>query len=180
MRQPPGGQPPADQLFPDTTFTETWSADVGDERVSARHYGRAHTSGDAVITFERANVVHMGDLMFNQRHPVVDRAAGATIRGWKAVLERTVRDHAGDTVYIFGHANTSLPVTGSQADLARFGEYFGALLAFVETQMKAGRSREEILAMRDPLKGFESFGRFGQPGPRDALACAHEELTAAG
>ena len=27
---------------------------------------RAHTSGDAVITFERANVAHMGDLMFNR------------------------------------------------------------------------------------------------------------------
>ena len=30
MRQPPGGQPPADQLYPDTTFTESWSADIGD------------------------------------------------------------------------------------------------------------------------------------------------------
>ena len=69
MRTPPGAQPPADQLFPDTTFTETWSADAGDERMVARHYGRAHTSGDAVITFERANIAHMGDLMFNQRHP---------------------------------------------------------------------------------------------------------------
>src|SRR5690606_25334726 len=57
MRQPPGGgQTPEDQLFPDTTFTESWSADVGDERITARYYGRAHTSGDAVITFERANV----------------------------------------------------------------------------------------------------------------------------
>jgi cyclase len=82
MRQPPGGQSPADQLFPETTFTETWSADAGDERVLAPYYGRAHTSGDVVITFERANVVHMGDLMFNQLHPVVDRAAGATIRNW--------------------------------------------------------------------------------------------------
>jgi glyoxylase-like metal-dependent hydrolase (beta-lactamase superfamily II) len=179
MRQPPGGQPPADQLFPDTTFAETWSADVGDERVRARHYGRAHTSGDAVITFERANVVHMGDLMFNQRHPVVDRAAGATMRGWMTVLERTTRDHASDTVYIFGHANTGLPVTGSQADLARFRDYLGAVLAFVETQVKAGRSREEVLAMRDPLAGFESFGRFGQPNPRDALTCAYEEVTTA-
>jgi hypothetical protein len=43
--------------------------------------------------------------------------------------------------------------------------------------VKAGRSREEILAMRDPLKGFESFGRFGQPNPRDALTCAYEEIT---
>jgi glyoxylase-like metal-dependent hydrolase (beta-lactamase superfamily II) len=177
MRQPPGAQPPADQLFPDTTFTDTWSADVGDERVVARHHGRAHTSGDAVITFERANVAHMGDLMFNQRHPVVDRAAGATIRNWITVLERTPRDHSADTVYIFGHANTGLPVTGSQAELARFRDYLSALMAFVDAQVKAGKSREEILAMRDPLKGFESFGRFGNPGARDALTCAYEEIT---
>jgi glyoxylase-like metal-dependent hydrolase (beta-lactamase superfamily II) len=178
MRQPPGGQPPADQLFPDTTFTETWSADVGDERVTAKYYGRAHTSGDAAITFERANVVHMGDLMFNQRHPVVDRAAGATIRGWMTVLERTSHDHANDTIYVFGHGGAGLPVTGSQADLARFRDYLGAVLAFVESQAKAGRSREEILAMRDPLRGFENFGRFGQANPRDVLTCAYEEITA--
>jgi cyclase len=177
MRQPPGAQPPADQLFPDTTFPENWQSDVGDERVSARHYGRAHTSGDIVVTFERANVVHMGDLMFNQRHPVVDRAAGATIRNWINVLERTPRDHAADTIYIFGHANAGLPVTGSASDLLRFRDYFGALLSHVEAQHKAGLSREQILAVRDPLKGFESYGRFGNPSPRDALTCAYEEVT---
>ncbi len=175
--QPPAGaQPAADQLFPDTTFEGSWAADLGDERLLGRHYGRAHTSGDIVVTFERANVAHMGDLMFNQRHPVVDRAAGASIRNWMTVLERTPRDHANDTIYIFGHANTGLPVTGSAADLAKFRDYLGALMAFVETQVKAGRSREEILAMRDPLKGFESFGRFGQPGGRDPLTVAYEEV----
>ena len=178
MRQPPGAQPPTDQLYPDTTFTDNWSAEVGDERVRARYYGRAHTSGDAVITFERANVAHMGDLMFNQRHPVVDRAAGALIRNWMTVLERTPRDHSNDTVYIFGHANTGLAVTGGQGDLAHFRDYLGALIAFVEAQVKAGKSRDEILAMRDPLKGFETFGRFGQAGPRDPLTCAYEEVTA--
>jgi glyoxylase-like metal-dependent hydrolase (beta-lactamase superfamily II) len=180
MRQPPGAQTPttAEQLYPDTTFTETWSADVGDERITARHYGRAHTSGDATITFERANIVHMGDLMFHQRHPVVDRAAGATLRGWMTVLDRTIRDHANDTTYIFGHAGTGLPITGASADLIRFKDYIGALLAFVETQVKAGKSRDEILAMRDPLAGFENFGRFGQANPRDPLTCAYEEITA--
>jgi cyclase len=174
---PPGGQPDADQLLPDTTFAETWTADVGDERVVARHYGRAHTGGDAVITFERANVVHMGDLMFHRRHPVVDRAAGATLRGWMNVLDRTVAAHANDTVYIFGHASTGLPVTGDHTDLARFRDYLGAVLAFVDAQIRAGRGRDEILAMRDPLAGFAEFGRFGQPGPRDAVQCAYEEIT---
>ncbi len=178
MRQPPGGEAPAEQLYPDVTFTEQWAADVGGERVSARHHGRAHTSGDAVITFERANVVHMGDLMFHQRHPVVDRAAGATIRGWMAVLEQTVRDHDADTIYIFGHAQQGLPVTGGASALTAFRDYLGALLAFVEAQVQAGRTREEILAMREPLAGFESHGPFGRPGPRDALTCAYEEVTA--
>lgn len=180
MRQPPGGQPPADQLFPDTTFTETWSADTGDEKVTAKYYGRAHTSGDAVITLERANVVHMGDLMFNQRHPVVDRSAGATMRNWITVLDGAMKDHSSDTVYIFGHANTNLGptgVVGNAADLTRFRDYLGAVLAFVEAQVKAGKSRDEVLAMRDPLAGFESFGRFGNANPRDPLTCAYEEVT---
>ncbi len=178
MRQPPGGQPPADQLYPDTTFTDTWSAVVGDEEVRAAHHGRAHTSGDAVITFAHANVVHMGDLMFNKRHPVVDRAAGATIRNWMTVLERTVAEHSPDTTYIFGHANTGFPVTGDHTDLTDFRDYLGALLSFVESQIQAGHSREEILAMRDPLPGFEVYGPFGRPGPRDPLTCAYDEITA--
>lgn len=178
MRRPPGGQPPSDPLYPDTTFTERWSADVGDERVVARHYGRAHTSGDAVVTFEQANVVHMGDLMFHLRHPVVDRAAGATIRNWMTVLDRAVHDHAADTVYVFGHARANAPVTGDRTALEGFRAYLDALLGFVEARVRAGHGRDEILAMRDPLEGFESYGPFGQAGPRDALTCAYEEVTA--
>jgi glyoxylase-like metal-dependent hydrolase (beta-lactamase superfamily II) len=183
MRNVPGAPPPQagttppEQLYPDTTFTETWSADVADEKVSAKYYGRAHTSGDAVITFERANVAHMGDLMFNQRHPVVDRAAGASLKSWMQILDRVPKDHSSDTVYIFGHANAGLPVVGSDKDLATFRDYLGALLAFVEVQTKAGKSRDEVLAMRDPLKGFETFGRFGQANARDPLTCAYEEVT---
>ena len=93
-------------------------------------------------------------------------------------FRNTLRD-TKDTIYIFGHANTGLPVTGNRDALRGFQSYLGALLAFVEAQVKAGKSRDEVLAMRDPLAGFESYGRFGQPGPRDALTCAYEEVTAA-
>ena len=164
-------------LYPDTTFTHIWSAEVGDERIVARHHGRGHTSGDAVITFERANVVHMGDLMFNQRHPVIDRGAGASIRNWTRLLDQVVNAHARDTIYIFGHAGTGLPVTGSSAELLKFRDYLGALTTFVERQVAAGRSREEVLAMREPLAGFEAWGPFGQASARDPLTVAYEEVT---
>ena len=174
--QPPAADAPA-PLYPDTTFTHSWSADVGDERIVARHHGRAHTSGDAVITFERANVVHMGDLMFHRRHPVVDRAAGASMRNWARLLEQVANAHARDTIYVFGHAGTGLPVTGGAADLLHFRDYLGAVLAHVERHVAAGRSREEILAMREPLAGFEAWGAFGQAGPRDPLTVAYDEVT---
>jgi hypothetical protein len=86
-------------------------------------------------------------------------------------------DHAADTIYIFGHANTGLPVTGSRTDLHRFRDYLGAVLGFVETQVQAGKSREEVLAMREPLPGFEAWGRFGTANPRDALTVAYEEVV---
>ena len=111
---------PPEPLYPDTTFTHSWPTEVGDERISARHHGRGHTSSDAVITFERANVVHMGDLAFHRRHPGVHRAAGASMRNWARLLQGVVSAHARDTVYIFGQAGERLPVTGSSAELLQF------------------------------------------------------------
>jgi len=174
----PAAQPPApEMLYPDVTFSHMWTGDVGDERIVARHHGRGHTSGDAVITFERANVVHMGDLMFHRRHPVVDRAAGASMRNWARLLEQVTNAHTRDTIYIFGHAGANLPVIGSSAELLGFRDYLVALLAFVEKQVTAGKSREEVLAMREPLAGFETWGPFGQAGARDPLTVAYEEVT---
>lgn len=176
MRRPPGGQPPEDQLYPDVTFAEAWSADVGDETVTARHYGRAHTSGDVTVTFERANVVHMGDLVFHRRHPVVDRAAGATLAGWMQVLDRTLSDHPQDAVYVFGHAAEGLPLTGTHTDVRRFHDYLGAVLEWVGAGIRAGRSRDEILADGGPLPGFEEFGPFRESGARESRTCAWEEI----
>ncbi len=177
MHNPPGGEPPEDQLYPDVTFADSWSTDAGAEHVTAKFYSRAHTSGDVVVTFERANVAHMGDLMFNRRHPVVDRAAGATLRGWTTALDGALADHDADTLYIFGHAATDLPVTGQREDVVHFQDYLGAVLAFVEAQVKAGHSEDEIMAMREPLTGFEEFGPFGRTSPREILTCAYAEVT---
>lgn len=37
------------QAYADTTFTDDWNASLGDEIVSARYYGPAHTGGDVVV-----------------------------------------------------------------------------------------------------------------------------------
>ncbi len=40
------------------------------------------------IHFEQANVVHLGDLYFNQRYPVIDWGSGGHIDGVVAAVDR--------------------------------------------------------------------------------------------
>jgi cyclase len=147
-----------EQLSPDTTFTDVWREQIGDEWVRAKYYGRAHTGGDAVITFERANVAHMGDLLFNRRIPVIDRVNGAIVANWVSVLEKAAADHANDTTYISGHAGANLPVTCTKADLTFFRDYLTALLDHTRAAIKAGQTREQFTATTPTLAGFEMFG----------------------
>jgi glyoxylase-like metal-dependent hydrolase (beta-lactamase superfamily II) len=167
----PGAE--AAQAYADTTFAESWSATLGRETVHARHLGPAHTGGDSVIFFEQANVVHMGDLVFNRLHPYIDKAAGASIAGWITVLERVVKGHEADTLFIFGHAKEGWKVTGDRTDLLFQRDYLSALLDYVRGQIKAGKPREEIVKSTAELRGFPDHG----PLIERALAAAYEELT---
>jgi glyoxylase-like metal-dependent hydrolase (beta-lactamase superfamily II) len=168
----------------DVTFTDRWSVDLGGERVTAVFFGAAHTGGDAVVVFERANVVHLGDLVFNRLPPFVDRAAGASIRNWIRVLEAVLREHPG-AEFIFGHGNRDA-IAGSATDVANFRGYLGAVLGHVERGIAAGRSLEEI-ARIDALPGFSEYSdvlkNYPSAFPRftlsHVLTAAHQELTGA-
>lgn len=165
---------PAEPTIPDRTFTEVWSFDHGDERVTAKHYGPAHTGGDAVIRFERANVAHMGDLMFNRMHPVIDRPNGASIANWIVVLQTVAKELPSDTIYIFGHAGQGHEITGSNKDLQHHANYLNALLDWTRSQVKAGRTREQVLESKDIIPGFDDYG----PLTQRPLGAAYDEVTA--
>ena len=160
------------QAYADTTFDKDWKTTVGKETVSARHYGPAHTGGDIAITFESANIVHMGDLMSFQRNPRADRPAGASIQNWGRVLENVVKDHGNDTIYIFGHSKVGERVTGSGKDLLELRDYFTAMLDFTRKQIASGKSLEEVMKTQ-AIPGFERY-----EGTPTALQAAYEELTA--
>src|SRR5574338_1721984 len=133
------------QLYPDQTFSETWSEKFGKEKISLSYFGRGHTDGDAMIHFEHANIVHMGDLVFNRRHPFVDRSAGASMKSWIEVLDKAVNKFDKNTLFIYGHALDGYDVTGNADDLKKFGDYLGQVLQFAESEIKAGKTKEEFL-----------------------------------
>jgi cyclase len=169
----PGAAPQPELVVANVTYEKTWRETVGGEVMALKHYGNAHTGGDSVVTFEKANVVHMGDLVFNRRHPYIDKPAGASIANWIKTLEAVVADHRKDTIYIYGHAGPQFEPTGGSADLLYMRDYLTALLGFVRGEMKAGKSRDVIVKITDPLRGFPDHG----PLVERVLSSAYEELA---
>jgi glyoxylase-like metal-dependent hydrolase (beta-lactamase superfamily II) len=177
-----GGRPDpaalvASQVYADTLFPEVWRRQIGRELVTVEYRGPAHTGGDAVIVFEKANVVHMGDLVFNRLYPVVDRPGGATFRGWIKALEDSAAAYPADAIYIFGHGSAKFGVTGSRADLGVIRDFLSAVLERVQGEVAAGHEKSQVVAV-DNLPGFPDFhtplpNRLG-----GILGAAFDELTA--
>lgn len=161
----------------DQTFSREWTDTFGDETVTARHFGAAHTGGDSIIHFENANVAHMGDLVFNRVYPFIDRAGGASISGWVRVLDTAIRSFDTETVLLFGHGNPNFGVQGNRADLLVMKAYLQALLDHTARGLRTGNNREEITS-EVQLPGFEDFISFG---PRLSLMAnlnaAFDELS---
>jgi glyoxylase-like metal-dependent hydrolase (beta-lactamase superfamily II) len=162
------------QLYPDKTFTDTWCEKTGKENICLYYHGTGHTDGDAIIHFEQANIVHMGDLMFNRRHPFVDRSAGASMKNWVVALDKASNHFSNDTIFIYGHAADGYEVTGTKDDLKAFAEYLGQVLNFVDGEIKAGKTKDEVL--KTTTLPFDT--QWKGDGLQRPLQAAYEELTA--
>jgi glyoxylase-like metal-dependent hydrolase (beta-lactamase superfamily II) len=174
---PAAGAPaPAIPVYADATFKDTWQVDFGGETVHVRYFGPGHTSGDAVIFFEKANIIHAGDLLFRRVHPRVDSPAGASVVNWESILAKLVSAHGNDTAFIFGHGKDGV-VLGKKADVTFFRDYLAAALAHVGAGIKAGQSKEEI-AKAPALKGFEDVAQINpRIGLAGVLESAYDELA---
>lgn len=159
------------QRYASDTYARTWSADVGGEVVSLRYLGPAHTCGDSVVHFERADVVHMGDLMFNRRQPYIDAGAGASVENWVTVLEDAHDLFSDDTAFIFGHAGEGYEVTGGRAELLTMRDYLSALMSTVQATLDAGGDPMSLDGTT--VDGFEAWG----PLPTRVIEPVAAELT---
>jgi cyclase len=161
------------QLLPDMTFKDDWKLKIGDETIKADYYGAGHTNGDAVYYFEKANIIHAGDLMFNKRHPFVDRTAGANMTQWIKDLDKLTGKAHKDSIIIFGHSLNPGEETGTLEDVKKFQDYLGKVLTFAEQEIKKGVTKEEFVK-NTSIPGVTEWTGQGIERP---LTAAYDELT---
>jgi len=135
-------QPPADEEdLPDMTFSERLDLQLGDEEVQVFHLPKAHTNGDAMVYFSKANVLHTGDVVFFCGYPFIDINSGGTIDGVIDAVKVALTYCDEDTQVVPGHG----PVT----DKKGLEQYLGVMVDFRQAiaQAKAdGLTLEDVLS----------------------------------
>lgn len=101
--------------LPIITFSEDISLYVNGDSVRAIHVRNAHTDGDAIVVFQKADVVHMGDIFFNGMYPFIDISSGGSVDGIIAAVDKVLLMTTDKTKFIPGHGPLA-----SRADLVRY------------------------------------------------------------
>lgn len=135
--------PPAPAIaLPVVTFTDDVTLHLNGDDLRVHHVEHAHTDGDALVYWTRANVLHMGDTFFNGILPFIDLESGGSVDGYIAAVEVGLRIANAQTVIIPGHG----PVA-TRANLQAFRDMLVELRGRVAAAIRAGRSLDEVKAM---------------------------------
>ncbi len=141
---------PKDHL-PVLTFSDQMTIHINEDDANIKHFAAAHTDGDAVVHFKKANVIHTGDILFNQRFPFIDTNNGGSYQGVINALQSIHDMSDEDTKIIPGHGPLA-----TKADVATTIEMLKGARNLVQKLVDDGMSDEDIIAA-NPLKPYAEF-----------------------
>jgi glyoxylase-like metal-dependent hydrolase (beta-lactamase superfamily II) len=136
--------------LPVVTFTDALTFRWNGEEIHVFHVKNAHTDGDAIVHFKRANVIHMGDTFFNGNYPYIEAGTGGSIHGVIAAAERVLALVTPETKIIPGHGSLSGP-----AELREYRDMLVAVRDRITMMMNEGKSLVDIVAA-DPTSDFDA------------------------
>ena len=147
--------PSPEGALPVVTFDETITFHLNDETIHAFHVANAHTDGDAIIHFVDADVIHAGDILFNNLFPFIDTDSGGSIDGMIEAVDRIMTLCTPETRVIAGH--------GEVADLDDLRAYHGMLVdvrARITAMVRDGMDLDAVLEAR-PTAAYDEEWNWG-------------------
>jgi cyclase len=157
--------------LPVITFSDTISFYVNDDTVRTFHVSDAHTDGDALILFRKANVVHMGDTFFNGMYPFIDLSTGGSLTGMIAAANQALASTNVATRFIPGHGPLA-----TRADLVRYRDMLVIARVRVGRLVAQRRTLSQVLAAK-PLADLDAQWGNGFLKPEQFLSIVYGSLT---
>lgn len=138
---------------PDITFTDFFRLKLGDERIILEYPGPGHTFDNIIVKFSYHNVIHIGDLVFNNMFPYTIDEHGVDIYNWVTILDDLYKENI--YTVIPGHGEI-----GEKILLKEQSDYFKNLAKKIERLKNEGMDLEQIIEKCDVndygLNGYES------------------------
>ena len=136
--------PAAPEALPVITYHDGIKLHLNGDEVRVRHVKHAHTDGDSIVFWKKANILHMGDLFFHKvTLPFIDLNSGGNARGILAGAEQALTMVDDETKIIPGHG----PVA-TRADLIAYRDMMKTVIAAVEKAQGEGKSLAAVQAMK--------------------------------
>ena len=147
--------PPPAAALPALTYTDSITLHFNGEEIQIFHPDPAHTDGDSIIYFKRANVMHVGDVPASLRYPNIGVNDGGSVDGMMAAGRLVMKVANPQTKIIPGHLG---PIIGFK-EIEQQLVMFTAVRERVLTAIRAGKTLEQVVASK-PTKDFDE-GRLG-------------------
>jgi len=141
--------PSPENALPQRTFKESYQMNFSGEHVALGHIAPAHTDSDIFIHFQKANVLHLGDVFFNGTYSYIDRETGGSIGGMIAGATKMLAMVDNDTKIVPGHG----PL-GNKSELKMFRDMLVTARDRVQKLKSSGKSLEEAVAAK-PLSDLD-------------------------
>jgi glyoxylase-like metal-dependent hydrolase (beta-lactamase superfamily II) len=140
--------------LPVITFTDSVTFHWNDDELHVVHVEPAHTDGDSIIHFRRANVIHMGDTYFSGMYPFIDVDRDGSIAGMIEAVDRALELVDDRTRIIPGHG----PLSGV-AELRSYRDMLQTVHDRLRKLIDEGRSRDQVIAAKPTRDLDAEWGR---------------------
>jgi cyclase len=139
--------------LPIVTFGETAAFYLGGETIHAVHVPPAHTDGDVILHFMRANTIHMGDVYFNGNYPYIDLSSGGSFEGVIGAVNAALAYVNDDTKIIPGHGALS-----NKAEMVSYRDVLIKIRDRVGALIKQGKTKEQVIAAKPSAEWDAKWG----------------------
>ncbi|MGE3178778.1 MAG: MBL fold metallo-hydrolase [Vicinamibacterales bacterium] len=145
--------------LPKRTFKDSMAIGKGADEIELRHFGPAHTGGDAFVLFKALRVLHAGDAFHTRDIPIMDKNNGGSGVEFSATLAKAAQAYAGSVDMIINGHN---PTTTTVADMKTQSEFVADFVKFVQDAKRAGKSVDDVVAgWKTPSK----YSGYANPQP---------------
>src|SRR6266550_2808352 len=136
--------------LPQRVFKDGYKLEANGERLTVTHVPPAHTDTDVTVRFEKANVLHTGDVFFNGFYPYIDGSTGGRTDGMIEAAGSLLSLADSDTKIVPGHG----PL-GTKADLAKYRDMLSTAADRVRKLKESGKSVDDAIAAK-PLADLDA------------------------